>query len=127
MLWCHSICPWHHQQSFITWLKLYCRCGHVTQVFYEINYHNLPFIRIWPEKPVFLKSGFWFKFNNLGLGLGMNLKFCTSVAKTLKVKVRTFWELTVRFVEGTGKKLVLGHFAKKCLRMRCFTVISYKF
>ena len=32
----------------------------------------------------------WFKFNNLGVALGTNLKFCTSVAKRLKLKVRKF-------------------------------------
>ena len=29
----------------------------------------------------------WFKFNNLGLALGVNLKFYTFVAKGLKLKV----------------------------------------
>ena len=33
----------------------------------------------------------WFKFNNLGLALGMNLKFYTSVEKGLKLKVRKLW------------------------------------
>ena len=28
---CHIFCPWHYQQSFITWLKLSCTCGHVTE------------------------------------------------------------------------------------------------
>ena len=32
----------------------------------------------------------WFKFNNLGLALDMALKFYTSVAKGLKLKVRMF-------------------------------------
>ena len=44
------------------------------------------------------------KFNNLGLALGTNLKFYTSVLKRLKLKVRKFWELTLTFVETTGKK-----------------------
>ena len=30
--WRHISCPCCHQQNFITWLKLYCRCGHVTKV-----------------------------------------------------------------------------------------------
>ena len=46
-----------------------------------------------------------FKFNNLRLALGTNLKFYTSVKKVLKLKVREFWGLT-RFVEVTGEKLV---------------------
>ena len=48
-------------------------------------YHNLNFIRIWPEKP--LAGCSWFKFNNLGLALGIALKFYVSVTKGLKLKV----------------------------------------
>ena len=50
----------------------------------------------------------WFKFNNLGLVLGTNLEFCTSVAKGLKLKVRKFWGPNATFVEVTGEKLVGG-------------------
>ena len=42
----------------------------------------------------------------MGLALGMNLKFYTSVAKGLKLKVRKFWGLFRTFVEVTGKKLL---------------------
>ena len=48
----------------------------------------------------------WFKFNNLGLALGTNLTFYTSVAKGFKLKVRKFWCLISTFVEITGEKLV---------------------
>ena len=48
----------------------------------------------------------WFKFNNLGVTLGMNLKFYTSVAKALKLKVKKFCGLAPTFVEVTGEKLV---------------------
>ena len=49
-------------KNFTTWFKLCYRCGHVTKVwylqhFYEKSYHNLNFIRIWPEKPLFLRGG----------------------------------------------------------------------
>ena len=54
----------------------------------ERSYHNLNFIRTWPEKPLFFKS--W-SFDNLGLALGMALKFYTSLAKMLKIKSRKFW------------------------------------
>ena len=47
----------------------------------------------------------WFKFNNLGLALGTNLKFYTKVAKGLKQKVRKFWDLIPTFAEVTEKKL----------------------
>ena len=36
----------------------------------------------------------------------MNLKFYTSVANGLKLKVRKFWTLTPTVVEVTGEKLV---------------------
>ena len=48
----------------------------------------------------------WSKFNNLGLAIGTNLQFYTSVAKGLKLKVRKFWGLIRTFVEVTGGKLV---------------------
>ena len=48
----------------------------------------------------------WLKFNNLGVALATNLKFCTSVAKGLKLKVKKFWGLTPTFEEVTEEKLV---------------------
>ena len=42
------------------------------------------------RKTTFFEGWSWFKFNNLGLALGTNLKFYTSVAKGLKLKVRKF-------------------------------------
>ena len=44
-------------------------------------------------------------FDNLELALGMVLKFYTSVAKRLKLKVKKFLGLIPTFVEVTGKKL----------------------
>ena len=40
------------------------------------------------------------------MDLGKNLKFCTSLAKGLKLKVRKFWGPNTTFVEVTGEKLV---------------------
>ena len=45
----------------------------------------------------------WFKYNNLGLALGMALKIYTSVAKELTPKVRKFLGLIPTFVEIIGK------------------------
>ena len=60
----------------------------MTQHFYERSYHDLNVLKIWLEKPLFLGGGWsWFKFNNLVLSLGITLKFYTSVAKNLKLKV----------------------------------------
>ena len=47
----------------------------------------------------------WFKLNNLGLALSMALKFYTSAAKGLKLKVRKFCGLILTFVEAREKKL----------------------
>ena len=46
------------------------------------------------------------KFNNLGLALGTNLRFYTSLSKGLKLKVGKFWGLILTFAEVTGEKLV---------------------
>ena len=70
------------------------------------SYHNLNFIRILPEKPVFFEGWCWLKFNNLRLALGTNLKFYTNLSKGFKLKVRKFWRLILTFVEVTGEKLV---------------------
>ena len=62
------------------------------------------------RKITFFEGWSWFKFNNLGLALDTNLKFCTSVVKGLKLKVKKFWGPTPTFVEVTGEKLVGGAF-----------------
>ena len=51
------------------------------------------------QKNRFFEGWSWFKFNNLGLALGTNLKFYTSVTKGLKLKVRKFWGLIPTFVQ----------------------------
>ena len=60
------------------------------------------------RKIAFFEEWPWFNFNNLGLALGTNLKFCTSVAKGLKLKIRKFLGPNPRFVEVTDEKLVGG-------------------
>ena len=63
------------------------------------------------RKTIFAEDSSRFKFSNLRLTLGnwrLTLKFYTSVAKELKVKVRKSLELIPGFVEVTGKKLVGG-------------------
>ena len=58
-----------------------------------------PILEGFDQKKQFFEGCFWFKFNNLGLALGMALKFNTNVAERLKLKVRKFWELVPLFVE----------------------------
>ena len=60
------------------------------------------------RKTAFFEEWSWFKFNNLVLVLGTSLKFYTSMAKGLKLKVRKFLGLIPTFVEVTGEKLVEG-------------------
>ena len=62
------------------------------------------------RKIAFFEGWSWFNFNNLGLALGTNFKFCTSVTKGLKLKVRKFWRPNPTFVKVTGEKLVGGPF-----------------
>ena len=62
------------------------------------------------RKTAFLEWCSWFSFNNWGLALGTNLKFYTSVAKGLKLKVRMFWGQISTFLEVTGGKLAVGAF-----------------
>ena len=72
------------------------------------------FIKICPEKPLFWGRGgggvvrSWLKVNNLGLALGTNLQFYTSLSKGLKLKVKKFGGLTPTFIEVTEEKLVGG-------------------
>ena len=60
------------------------------------------------RKTTFFEGWSSFKFNHLGLTLGTNLNFYTSVAKGVKLKVRKFWGVIPRFLEVTGEKLVGG-------------------
>ena len=65
-----------------------CSCDQIliTLPFYQKNYHNLNFIRIRPENPLFLRGGLG--SSSIILALGTNLK--TSKAEKLKLKFRKF-------------------------------------
>ena len=63
------------------------------------------------RKTTSFEGWFRFKLSNLGLALGMTLKFTTSVEKGSKLKVRRFLSICPKFVEVTGEKLVGGLFA----------------
>ena len=67
----------------------------------------------------------WFKFDTFGLTLGTNLKFYTSVAKELKLKVRRFWGLIPTFVKVTGEKLAEEAFLAPPIsdRVNIFTLL----
>ena len=67
--------------------------------------HNLSFNKDLTRKTAFFEGWSWFNFNNLGLAPGSNLKFYTSLAKGLKLKVEKFLGLILMFGEVTGAKL----------------------
>ena len=64
----------------------------------------------WTRKTILFEGCSRSKFNNLGLQLGMALKFNANVSKGLKLKVRKFWGLIFMFVEVTRENLKRGHF-----------------
>ena len=60
------------------------------------------------QKNRFFQGWSWFNVNNLGLALGTNLRFYTSVAIGLILKVKTFLGLIPTFVKVRSEKLVGG-------------------
>ena len=89
-----------------------CSCDQnlVTLAFQWNKLSQPQFYKDLTRKTAFFEGRSCFKFNNLGLVLGTNLKFYTSVAKRLKLKVRKFWGLISTFVEVTEEKLIGGSF-----------------
>ena len=66
-----------------------CSCDKslVTLAFLPEKLSEPQFYKDLTRKTTFFEGWSWFKFNNLKLALGTNLKFYTSVAKRLKLKV----------------------------------------
>ena len=87
-----------------------CSCEQtlVTLAFLWEKLSQPQFYKDLTKKIAFFEGRSWFKFNNLGLPLGTNLKFYTSVAKRLQLKIRKFWQLISTFVEVTGEAPVGG-------------------
>ena len=80
----------------------------VTLAFLREKLSYPQFYKDLPRKTAFFEGWSWFRFNNLGLPLGTNLKFYSSVAKGLKLKVRQFWGLIPTFAEVTEEKQPVG-------------------
>ena len=59
----------------------------------------------------FLEGCFWFRFNNLGLALGMTLKIPGCTTKGLRLKVSKFWRPIPTFAEYTWGKTGKGPFS----------------
>ena len=83
-----------------------CDQGLVTVAFLFEKLSQPQFYKDLTRKTVSFERWSWFKFNNLGLALGTNLKFYTSVAKELELKVRKILGIIPMFVEVTEEKLV---------------------
>ena len=90
-----------------------CLCDHslLTSIsMRQVITSSLLFYMDFTRKTAFFEEWPWFRFNNLGLILGTNLKFYTSVGKGLELKVRNFGGLVPTSVEVTGEKLVRSFF-----------------
>ena len=85
-----------------------CDQSLVTLAFVKEKLLQPHFYKDLTRKAAFFEEWSWFKFNNLVVALGANLKCYTSLAKGLKLKVRKFLGLILTFVEVTGEKLVGG-------------------
>ena len=80
------------------------------------------------QKNCFFERCTLFKFNNLGLAVGMNLKIYISVAKGLKLKFRKFWRLVPTFVEVTEEKMVWELYCPRPILNRLkWSVTSWKY
>ena len=82
----------------------------VTLAFLWEKLSQTQFCKDLTRKTAFFEGWSRFKFNNLGLSLGTNFKFYTSLGKGLKLKVRKVWEVIPTFAEVTGEKRVGGAF-----------------
>ena len=95
----------YHMPQIIL-LMLSCDQSLVTLAFLWEKLSQPQFYKDLTRKTAFFEGWSWFKFNNLGLALGTNLKFYTSVAKKSILRVIKFLGLIPRFVRVTGEKLV---------------------
>ena len=93
-----------HMTQIILWMWS-CDQSLVTLAFLWEKLSQPQFYKDLTRKTAFFEGWSWFKFNNLGLALGMNLKLYISLSKGLKLKVRKLWGLILTFVEVTGGKL----------------------
>ena len=89
------LCMWSCDESLLTVAFLW---------------ENVSFYKDLTRKTAFFEGWSCFKFNNFGLTLRKSLKFYTSVAKGLKLKVEKFFGLNPTFIEVTGENLVEGAF-----------------
>ena len=129
-LWRQNFCLWRHLQTFITWLKLCYRCGHVTKVwqhFYERSYYNLNFVRIWREQPFFEREVLLVQVQQFGTGTRCGLEIlhqCGKKVKTTNVKVLGANSYVCRSYRG---KIVWEHLFAFPILNRVNGFFSFKF
>ena len=97
--------------SFDTLFKTYSGCVYVTNAGNpSITMREVIITSIfWGlDQKTFLFEGLsWFRFNYLGLVLGMTSKYDSSLAKGLKLRVRKFWRLISTFKKPAGENVEL--------------------
>ena len=104
----------------------------VTLAFLREKLSHTQFYNDLTKKTAFFEGWSWFKLNNQGLAVGADLKFYTSVAKKLKLKVRKFQGLISTFAEVTEEKLVSGAFLlppilnRVKIKLLCFSYLDNK-
>ena len=104
----------NHIEVVVMWPK----CGNSMISMWGVTITSI--LMVLTRKTNFFDGSSCFKFNKLGLALGMTFKFYTSVGKRLKLKVRKLWGLILTFVEVPGEKLVGGAFLPPILnRVNC--------
>ena len=90
-----------HESNYVVDMVMWPKCGNSSIFMREV-------LKDLARKTTFFEGWSWFKFNNLGLSLGTNLKVYAKVAKWLKLKFRMFLGLIHTFVEVTVEKLTGG-------------------
>ena len=94
-----------NQTIFYMW---YCDQSLLTLAFLWEKLSQQPLYKNLTRKNNFCDQCSWFKFNNLVVARGMALTFYSSVAKRPKPKIEKLLGLIPKFVEVTGKKLVVS-------------------
>ena len=68
-----------------------CKQSLVTLAFLWEKFSQPQFYKDLTTETLFFEGWSWFKFHNLGMTLGMALKFCISMAKGSTLNSKIFW------------------------------------
>ena len=114
-MWRHTFCLWCHQQNFITWIKLYCRFGHVTQSTITQSISVTEVFATSISKGFDQKNNlFWsvvlIQVQWFGTATKYGLEILHQSSKRVEAKSQKVLGLTPTFVEVTEEKHVVGAF-----------------